>query len=349
MEKIRSNAQLIFAVSIFCLALSIAYFAYELTQFRIVFPQILTQMETTSKVIYPTVNGIAEISKNIPPIADSIDKVEKSMPSVLAEVKATRESLPGILTRIDTIMDKLDDATRSLPAVVSEVQQTREMVPGIVKEIHDTNAQIPGIVKQVDGIRKQIPQMVKTVNNASESMRMFSTELAQAQKLVPPILDEVRKTRKALPPMLDKAQKIVEQGQRFGKEASEGAVSGLILGVINPLNISSRLKALVLPGKKIPKLSDADIALIRETTIQAIESEKTGKMFQWENPTSNHYGDVTLLRKFKDNGEECREIRVEIFEDKGWFQKEKTHDFSMVLCREPGGAWTERGKTLLNQ
>ncbi len=348
-ENSKKGTHLIFPLSIFCLALAIAYFAFELYQFRTDFPKILVKMEKTSEVIFPTVNGIAEISRNISPIAGEIEEVRKSLPDVLAEVKATRESLPDILTQISVILDKTNATTRNLPQVLAEAEKIRETVPGIVKEIHDINVQIPHMIKTADGIREQIPQMIQTVDTASGAMLSFTAEITEINKSIPAILEETQKTREAMPGILDRAEKIVTQGQQFGSEASKGAVTGLVMGVVDPFNLSARLKSLVLPGKENPALTNADIAYIRETTIQAIENATPGEFIPWENPASNNFGETTLLEKKAGSDFKCSEIRIEIWIKKSWFRKSKTHDFNTVLCRQPDGTYIETGDAMLNQ
>jgi uncharacterized protein YoxC len=349
MEKIKSNAQTIFSMSIFCLALAIAYFAYELYKFRTGFPEILTHMEKTSEIIYPTMNGIAKISDNIPPIAEAIDKIHESLPSLLAEVKATRESLPDLLKQVDDITVKIENTTKVIPGVLEEVKKTRETVPGILQEVHAANEHIPKIISQVNGVREQIPVMIQTVDKASVSVDSFSTQLAQTNKLIPEILEETKKIREAAPELMDRADKIVAQGGEFGSEAGKGALSGLVMSVVNPGNVAGRLKDLVLPGKEVPVLTDADIALIRETAKDVIINKKPGEEIKWENPVSNNFGKVMLIREFVENNEECNEIRAMIWVKKGFMRKDKTHDFNMTVCKMPDGTWAEKGEPWLNK
>jgi uncharacterized protein YoxC len=349
MEKIKSTSQSIFSLSIFCLALAIAYFAYELYKFRTGFPEILNKMEKTSEVIYPTMNGIAKISDNIPPIAEAIDKMHQSLPSLLKEIKATRESLPAILQQVDEIAVKIEKATKVIPGVIEEAKKTRELVPGVVQEVHAFNEQIPPVIAQVNGVREQIPAMIQTVDKASDSAQTFSTQLAQTNKLVPDILAESQKIREQAPQLMDRAEKIVAQGGEFGSEAGKGALSGLFMSVVNPMNVGGRLKDLVLPGKEAPTLTDADIALIRETVIDAVKNKKPGDEIKWDNPVSDHFGEVTLLKEYIDNDEECNEIRSQIWVRKSFFRKDKTHDFNMVFCKKPDGTYAEKGEPLLNK
>jgi hypothetical protein len=223
------------------------------------------------------------------------------------------------------------------------------MVPGIVAEVHAVNEQIPPIIAQVNGVREQIPSMVQTVDKASESVQTFSTQLAETNKLIPGILQESQKLREEAPVMMDRAEKLVTQGGEFGSEAGKGALSGLVMSVINPMNVGGRLKDLVLPGKESPVMTDADIALIRETVIDSVNNKKPGDEIKWENPVSDHFGKVTLLKEYTEDNEECNEIRSEIWIRKNFFRKEKTHDFNMVFCKKPDGTYAEKGEPKLNK
>ncbi len=348
MEKTKTTVQILFSISIFSLALAISYLAYEIHQFLTGFPKILSQMEKTSQVIYPTMNGIAKISENIPPIAQSIDKIHASLPSLLAEIKATRKSLPETLKQIDGIMDKTEKIARTIPDVLEEVQKTRELVPGIVQEVHAVNEKIPRIITQVNGVREQIPAIIQTVDKAAESVQTFSIQLSQTNQLIPDILEETQKIRQTAPELLDRVEKIISQGEQFGSDASKGAVSGLVMSVINPMNVGGRLKDLVLPGKQLPALSDADIALIRETVIESVTNKKPGESIEWSNPVSDNFGKVTLLTEQMDENQECNEIRSEIWVKTGFLRKDKTHDFIMIFCKMPDGTWVEKGEPKLN-
>ncbi len=355
METSKKTTSFIFSFCIFCLALAIAYLAYELYRFRTDFPDILVQMEHTAEVIHPTVSGIAEISRHIPPIADEIEQVRQITPSILEEVEHTRQSLPDILDRISAIVEQTDEIRKVMPDMLTEIRQTREMVPSVLERIDAVEKQLPPLREEISAIRQDLPQILETIDNASTTLRSFSTEMAKIRKASPEALDEIAKTRQALPEMLDQterivtqaqqtvaqAEQIVTQGQRFGSEASKGAVEGLLMGILNPLNISSRLKDLVLPGSESVDLSDADIALLREAAIQVVETGIVGEEMAWENPASQNRGNITLTREYTEKDADCYEIRAEI-----WGKKDKTHDFNIVLCRQPDGTWREKKNPL---
>lgn len=352
MEKIKTNAQLIFSFSIICLAMAISYFAYEVDQFLENFPGILVQMEKTSVEISPVIENIAETTRNIVPISEKLERVAEITPSILEEVKSTREALPDILQQTSDVMEQINTTGRLMPEVIEEIRQTRELIPDILEEIrksreviadateklHQAEEQVPLILAESENIRKDLPAVIQTMDRASESVRLFSEELGKLRPLIPDILAEVRKTRTEIPEMLDQAERITLQGQKFGSDAGKGVVTGLI-SLLNPITLTKQLKDLVLPGKDIRGLTAEDIELIRETTAKIVETGNTGSVLKWENEKSGNRGRFSVVREFSEDDISCKEIRTEI-----WINDEQSHDFNLIFCLQTDGTWVRKGK-----
>jgi len=352
MEKIKTNAQLIFSFSIICLALAIAYFAFEVAQFLDGFPEILVQMEKTSVEISPVIDGIAETSRNILPISEEVGRVAEVTPAILKEVKATRKALPDILKKTAAVMEQVNKTSRMMPEAIEEIRKTRELIPEIMEEIRQSReviadatekvnrfeGQIPLIIKESENIRKDLPQAMETVDKASESVQSFTAELAEVRPLVPAVLEEVKKTREAIPEMLDQAERITTQGKKFGSDAGKGVVTGLF-SLLNPITITRQLKDLVLPGKDIRGLTSEDIEQIRDTTLTIVKTGDVGTELKWKNPDSGNHGKISVVKEFKENSMDCKEIRTEI-----WIKDDKSHDFNVVFCRQKDGSWSRQGK-----
>jgi hypothetical protein len=66
-DKLKFLATTFLSFSLFMLALSLAYIAYEMGKTRTQLPHLLVQMEQTSEKIAPVINEIAEIRQTIPP------------------------------------------------------------------------------------------------------------------------------------------------------------------------------------------------------------------------------------------------------------------------------------------
>ena len=350
MEKIKTNGQLIFSFSIICLALAIGYFAFEVHQFLKGFPEILVQMEKTSVEISPVIEGIAETSRNIGPIAEDVEKVAEFSPSIIAEIKATREALPDILSRTAVVTEQIDKTTQLLPDVLEEIRQFRADIPEVLDEIrwtrevicdatekvHRVQEQVPLLIAESENIRKDLPMAMQSLDKASDSIQSFSAEMGEIRPMIPAVLEEVGKTREAIPEMLDQAERITTQGKKFGADAGQGVVSGLIR-VFNPITISKQLKELVLPGKDIRGLTGEDIELIRATTLKVVETGDVGTVLKWENPKSGNHGRYKILRAFTEDLIACKEIKMEI-----WINDDKSHDVNVVFCRQEDGSWIRK-------
>ncbi|RJP94386.1 MAG: hypothetical protein C4518_03450 [Desulfobacteraceae bacterium] len=360
MEKIKLNAQLLFSLSVFCLALSIGYFAFEIHQFLTGFPAILVQLEKTAREIRPVVDDIADTSRNILPISDNLVQVAEGMPAIIEEVRAIRESLPETLDKTIVLAMEIEKISQVLPDVLEEVRQTRQLIPDVLKTADDLNATIPLVLDEMKQYRKELPKVTQTIDEAAVSVQGFTKEMAAIRPLVPKvltevektretipgILEEVEKTRKAIPDMLDQAERIAAQGEEFGADASKGAVKGTVSGLVNlfnPMALSRQLQDLVLPGRKAQELTTEDLRLIRETAIEIVKNGTRGATMKWKNPESRNEGRISVVREFQDNGVACKEAREEI-----WHKTEKTHDFKVIFCLQADGSWARRGDPVSN-
>lgn len=343
MEKLKAGIQLLFPISLFCLAAAFGYAAFEIHQFLTGAPAILLQMEKTAREIRPVVKDIADTSRNILPISENLAHVAEALPAAIEEMKAVRKALPETLDKTIVIADKMEKAAGSLPEILEETRKTREMVPDVLKRIDGVDAKIPLILGEMKKYREELPKIRKSVDQAAVSVQGITNEMSQIRPLIPAILSEVEQTRNAVPDMLDQAERIASQGENFGADASKGAVTGLV-NLFNPLVISRQLKELVLPGKSASELTTEDFRLIRETTLELVKVGSKGATMKWRNPESRNEGKMSVIREFEENGEACKELRQEI-----WSKREKTHDFNMVFCRQANGEWVKRGDPVSNR
>ncbi|MFZ2629987.1 MAG: hypothetical protein WA081_07855 [Desulfosalsimonadaceae bacterium] len=343
MEKIKFNAQLLLSFSLFCLAMAIGYFAFEMHQFLKGFPAILVQMEKTAGEIGPVVNDIADTSRNILPISENLVQVAKGLPAAIEEIRAIRKSLPETLDKTIVIAEKIEKTSQTLPEVLEEVRQTRQLMPDAIKKIGDVETKIPLILDEMKKYREELPKIRESMGQAAAAVAGITKEMAEIRPLIPGILAEVEQTRKAIPDMLDQAERIASKGEDFGTGAGRGAVSGFI-NLFNPLVISAQLKELVLPGRNAQELTPEDIRLIRETTLEIVKTGAAGAEMKWKNPESRNEGTMSVVRQFDENTVACKELRTKI-----WIKKDKTHDFNVIFCRQTDGAWIEKGKPVSNK
>jgi len=209
--------------------------------------------------------------------------------------------------------------------------------------VSQVQAQVPLILSESENIRKDLPAIAESVDKAAQSVQSFTDEMGKVRPMVPEILDEVRQTRKKIPEMLDQAERIASQGQQFGSEAGRGVVSGLI-SVFNPITITRQLRDLVLPGKDIKGLTSKDIELIREKTLEIVETGSPGTVAEWENAKSGNYGKFSVVREFAEDATDCKEIKTEI-----WINDEQSHDFNVVFCQRKDGSWIKKETPALDR
>lgn len=140
MDKLKFLAMTFLSFSLFMLALSIAYVAYEIGKTRTQLPHLLDQVGTTSEKLSPIVNEIAEIRQTIP--------------SLLDQVEASRNEIPAILSSIDNVSEAAD-------AIAKEVGEVRVLMPEILAELQKTREAIPGMLEQADQVAGKAQQVAK--------------------------------------------------------------------------------------------------------------------------------------------------------------------------------------------
>ena len=148
MDKLKFLAMTFLSFSLFCLALSLAYGAYEIGKTRTQAPHLLVQIEQTSEKIAPVMNEIAEVSHTIPLILD--------------QVEATRNEIPAVLSSID----KVSEAAHTISKEVGEV---RIIMPEILTELRKTREAIPGMLEQADQLADRAQQAAKDAGKKAGS------------------------------------------------------------------------------------------------------------------------------------------------------------------------------------
>jgi len=139
-DKLKFLAMTFLSFSLCCLALSIAYVAYEIGKTRTQAPDLLDQVEKTSEKIAPVIHEIAEIRQTIPPILD--------------EVEASRKEMPAILSSIDNVSEAAN-------AIAKEVGEVRVIMPDILAELQKTREAIPGMLEQADQVAGKAQKAAK--------------------------------------------------------------------------------------------------------------------------------------------------------------------------------------------
>jgi len=147
-DKLKFLAITFLSFSLFCLALSITYVAYEIGKTRAQAPELLAQVGQTADKLTPIVKEISKIRQTIPPILD--------------QVEVSRKEIPAILSSIDNVSEAAD-------AITKEVGEVRVLVPDILAELQKTREAIPGILEQADQVVSKAQQVAKNAGKNTAS------------------------------------------------------------------------------------------------------------------------------------------------------------------------------------
>lgn len=115
--------------------------------------------------------------------------------------------------------------------------------------------------------------------------------------------------------------------------AAAGAQIGKGKGRVVAAAAGTLLGAFV--GSKVGKwLDDVDVALLRQTQQEALETTPSGTSSAWRNPDSGNSGEVTPRRTYQDaSGAYCREFQQTITVGGN------TESAYGTACRQPDGTW----------
>jgi surface antigen len=171
----------------------------------------------------------------------------------------------------------------------------------------------------------------KTVQEASDSVRRIDQQ-------IPPILSEVRQTREALPGLLDRADQLVAKASNVGREATQGAMTGVLGGlIVAPFRLIGEAgKGMAGAMKLDPStgFTPEDERLATEATDAVIKTGQIGAQRNWQNPASRNSGTVTLLDKKMRDQEPCFTVGQNVALSSG-----KTHTAELTFCQHPDGTW----------
>ncbi|MEH6469935.1 MAG: hypothetical protein V7752_01685 [Halopseudomonas sp.] len=301
-QRYSDAVKLTLAISGFSLAAAVAYIGWELNQYRHDIPNMLAQIEQTSERIDPLVSEVAGVLQQVP--------------SIMEEVARVREQIPPIL---------------------EEIAQTRAMIPAILAESGQIRQQVPVIMDEVAATREQIPAVLKSVDHMSGSVRLVASEIEATRPLVPQVLEQVELTRDAIPPMLSRGEQMIAQAQSAGHDASKGAVTGMLSGIVAaPFSLFGSLgRSLGLSSTEQELLSEYDLTLLKANTLTLLEQDELDRSVSWDNPEKQHRGEVTLKGRQVIDGRQCRDLLMTFYD------KERlviTKD--VQLCLQDDGSWT---------
>ncbi|MFA0086955.1 hypothetical protein ACE1OE_09060 [Vibrio sp. E150_011] len=301
MEKITALSRILFAIALVALAASIYTFTQEARQLRTELPALLAQVDTTAQ--------------RITPVVEQINQLQAIVPSILAQSAEYQRLIPEVLTRVD-------DINQQLPIIIKEVEQVRGAIPPILAQSQSWNESLPSILKQVD--------------KTNTTVRQTNQQIGKVNQQIPDILGESAALRKEVPVIITQAEELVSQAEQAGRDASKGAVSGVIGGILNsPFQLVDRITDVsseTLGLKQDQSYTDEDREKHKVALTQLMKAPKKGRTTTWSNSRSGNNGEVTIQSVTQNNNTSCYSVlsRLNIASgpDKG------THNVVTEKCLE---------------
>lgn len=300
-DKINKPSTLL-AVSILAMAASLAYFTFELSQFIRQVPDILDNIESTSKKIEPVLKEVSQIRDLIPPI--------------LAEVGATREQITAIL---------------------EEIKGVRKTIPPILLEVSKTREQLPAVLNEVAAVREELPSMLASADKASEAVVSVSTEMNAYQPIATDALSQLEEVRKQLPVTLDRVDGMIDKARVAARDASSGMVTGALGGLITaPFRLVGNFGSSVMGLSKdeADDYTEEDIALVQKHGKDLITEGKLNDSRSWSNEDTDQRFNVTLIKIYSNSDKECRDLHFQ-----AWENSKLALEKDIKLCLTDKGEW----------
>jgi surface antigen/archaellum component FlaC len=295
MEKIVAASRVLLAIAILALAWSIYTFTLEAKQVRVELPTLLTQIDQTAQRITPVVEEVQKIQAIIPSILEQSEKYQQAIPEVLARV---------------------DDINRQIPVILNEVQSVTAAIPPILEQSNQWHSSLPSLLEQVEQTNKTI--------------RATNQQIAATNKQVPAILAESEALRVAMPEVIRQAESLVEQAEQAGREASKGAVTGVIGGILSsPFQLVDSLTSQTF-GVEDKSFSDKDQQLHKQAVESLLRNPSAGQTIPWKNTSSGNSGTVSIQSTTQNGSSTCYSILSRLTIAKG--TDKGTHSIVTERC-----------------
>lgn len=279
--------------------------------------------------------GLVSVSRQIPEMMTRVDAVNTRVDAVVSVIPLVTEAIPPLL-------DEVAEVRKVLPSVLAEVGSVRGTVDGVVKEAGQIRAEIPAILSRVDRIEgeiarieKALPDILKSVDGASSAVNRAATQVKEALPRVDGVVAEAQAVRHALPTTLDRVEEIVADAHSIGTQASQGAVTGVVKGII-----TSPFRLLADAGESITGIfrgssdmtADDEVRMQEAATLLLQEMSREATV--WASPVSGNGGRITIERRYESGGRPCVELLFELKLKSG-----RTESIRRMACKGDEGNW----------
>lgn len=254
--------------------------------------------------------------------------VREQLPALLTQVEQTSQKVGPVLSEVNAVRELI-------PPILEEVKAIRETIPPMLKEVQATREALPSILAETKALRESLPPLVEqsaaAAKNASGAVRAIEPH-------IPGVLTEMRKTREALPEFLDRADQTISRAAKVGQEASRGAVTGVLGGIITaPFRLIGQAGkglagALGLRGQGDFTAEDERLASV--ATDAVIQNGQIGAQQSWSDKKSKNRGSVTLVESRTRDDRPCFTLRHRVE-----FASGKTHQADIEMCQQVDDSW----------
>lgn len=239
------------------------------------------------------------------------------------------QTMPELLVQLDKTSDKLQPA-------LQEVASVRKLIPPILDEVKEVRKLVAPVLDEVKAVRETLPPLV---NTSATSISEASRAVLAVEPHITPVLAEVKKTREALPGIIAQADKVVGSASQAGNEAGQGAVQGVLTGIIlSPFRLiggaGMGLFSIMGLSEKSGLTPEDERHASVATQAMLDNAGEIGAIQPWRNPVSKNSGSVTLAKRSDRDGKACYLLHHHVL-----FATKKTHDVDIEMCRQADGGW----------
>jgi surface antigen len=287
-------------------------------------------MEEKTKLV-----GTLALSFSLFCLALAIGYVGYGLTGWLKQVPAILSLVSDTSGQIAPVLENVTEVEHLIPPIIEEMAAVRKTVDKAVVEVGNTREAVPGILADLELVTREVENTVGQLPGVIDPVLV---EVGKTRETIPDILEEVRLTREAMPVLMDRADQLIANAGKAGQQVGKGAMTGMVGGIISmPFGIVGGI------GKGVAGLAglegnaavtDEDLGLLREKLLDLAENGEEGDVATWKNSKTSNSGKITLLRKYVENDQECREAKIETF-IKGQDAQVQT----ISGCKQADGSW----------
>jgi hypothetical protein len=154
---------------------------------------------------------------------------------------------------------------------------------------------------------------------------------------VPEALEQIELTREAINPALDRVDVLIARAGQAGREASEGAVTGVFTGILTaPFRIVGGIGTSVtgLTKEEASNFTEEEIAEYRKKGGELLNTGKSGDTVEWKSKSSSARGELTIEKIYTKDGRKC-----EVIQHKAWKDGKRVVNKDLDLCLNSNNEW----------